>query len=207
MYGINGINKTGQISTPHHSPSNAEPQAKRDQKSATFRQNCLEAMEKTDCIIGASTRPRELAQELVNYMITKYNLPQPLFSSAVPNPGNPRNPDHWDWDDWERQHYTTSRESFYGKSKLNYHEKHCLVRKHYKIHDELGTTGPLFERCKSAKALEPFGKGRIADCATYLQIAELHRHRLKSITPLIRECIELGLFSKDFIDGVLFARQ
>ena len=207
MNGINGINKTRQICTPYHPPYYAESQAKRDQKSATFRQNFLEAMEKTDCIIGASTRPRELAQELVNYMITKYNLPQPQFSSAVPNPGNPRDPDHWDWDDWESQHYTASKESFYGKGGLDYREKACLVQKHLKINDELGTTGPLFELCKSAKALIPFGAGKIENCATYLQIAELHRRQLIPITSLIRECIGLGLFSRDFIDGVLFARQ
>ena len=204
---MDGINKTGQICPPHHSRSYEKPQAKRDQKPATFRQNFLEAMKKTDRIIDASTRPRELAQELVNYMITKYNLPQPQFSSAVPDPGNPRNPDHWDWDVWESQHYTASKESFYEKDNLDYHEKACLVQKHFKIHDELGTTGPLFELCKSAEALKPFGAGRIANCATYLQIAELHRQRLIPITSLIRECIVLGLFSRDFIDGVLFARQ
>lgn len=166
-----------------------------------FFQNLAQAVEGANRIIATSGQPRELAQALVNRLISQYQLTLPQLSpasSAIQNPECQLDPEQFNWDAWERRYYT--------RTTLNsYSENPDLLNLHLKIGQELGKAGlqKLKDKCSTSLSKLAY-RGTINDCQTYLEIASISRNRAKPFTPILRECVQHGLLSKQFVLEVLF---
>lgn len=195
MYGNNGINQHGQY-PPHRPPSYASVQQEKAEESTAFLRNLAQAVDDANRTIAASPQPRELAKALVNHLIREHHLSLPQVSSAIQKPDNRLDPDQFDWDAWEKRHYTKNADG-------SYLEKEDFRLLQVAISRELSDQDvkDLKEKCTSTHV---YGRGRVMNCRGYLDIIGFYNNQRKPVTPLMRECIQHGLFSLDFIRNVLF---
>ena len=166
-----------------------------------FDQNLAQAVDGANRIIANSGQPRELAQALVNRLISMYQLSLPQLSSAssaIQNPECQLDPDRLDWVAWEKRYYTIKASDFYA-------EKPGLPLLQIKISQEIGSRRVKELKDKCFTSLGTLGyRGTINDCQSYLDIASLSKNTGKPITPVLRECIQHGLLSTEFVLNVLF---
>ncbi len=166
-----------------------------------FDQNLAQAVDGANRIIATSGQPRELAQALVNRLISMYQLSLPQLSSAssaIQNPECKLDPDRLNWVGWEKRYYAINASGFYS-------EKSDLPLLQLKISQEIGSTRVKDLKDKCLTSLGTLGfRGTINDCQSYLDIARLSKNIGKPVTPVLRECIRHGLLSTGFVLDVLF---
>lgn len=184
-----------------YSNSGIRPPSYEAVQRENFYQNLAQAFEGANRIIAASDQPRELAQALVERLVSKYQLPLPQLSSAssaIQNPGCQLDPEQLDWRAWEKRYYTVNAVGLYF-------EKSDLASLQLAINQEIGKTRLKDFKDKCSTSLGTLGfRGTINDCKSYLDIALLSSNRSKPVTPILRECVQHGFFSRDFIFEVLF---
>lgn len=198
MYGNNGINQTGQRPYPCRHLSDAAAGQLQTQKPAIFHHHFVIAAENINSIIAATPQPRELAQALVDYLISEHNL-SPQVSSANPAVQKlDQNLDNqWDWDAWEKRYYAKDAR---GK----YCEKEDLKYLVIKINRELTNHKTLEDLKRQCDSVNTIGKGRVEKCQGFTEIADLYNRYSVPLTPLVRECVQHRLFSINFINNELF---
>ncbi|WP_257263859.1 hypothetical protein [Endozoicomonas sp. ONNA2] len=154
----------------------------------------------SDVAEGNNFDAKEFAKSLITRLVRRYKLPTsqllPIFADAQ----NPTTPNDWTWSEWEGRHYSKRPRSS-GPGNFHYRLKNQTEFNKiiYKLEDELGR-GVRFETCKNLPCLKQFRRGRVSDCKDFSDLAELHSNQLLPLTPLICECIQVGLFKRDFIN-------
>lgn len=184
-----------------HGSSGIRPPSYEAVQREKFYQNLAQAVEGANRIIATSGQPRELAQALVNRLISQYQLSLPQLSSAssaIQNSGCQLDPDQLDWKAWEKRYYTINAAGLYF-------EKSDLAVLQLAISQEIGKKRMNDLKYKCSTSLGTLGfRGIINDCESYIGIAKLSRNQSKPVTPILRECIQHGFFSREFIFEVLF---
>ncbi|MBO9496058.1 hypothetical protein J7438_18510 [Thalassotalea sp. G20_0] len=136
--------------------------------------------------------PKQVAQQLSDYLIKRYSLSAPQDSMISTAPKNPDNPDNWRWDLWEERLYTP---------------------KGYFVSDEIQTKislafldalkGENLQSCKDVLPLMEVATISTAyDCKDGYDIVRKFCNNLEPITPLIRHCIRKSMFSNEFINNL-----
>lgn len=184
-----------------HGNSGIRPPSYEAVQREKFYQNLAQAVEGANRIIATSGQPRELAQAVVNRLIEQHQLSLPQLSSAssaIQNPGCRLDPDQLDWKAWEKRYYTINAAGLYF-------EKSDLTVLQLSISQEIGKNRikDLKDKCSTSLGTVGF-RGTINDCESYLDIATLCARRTKPVTPILRECIQHGFLSREFIFEVLF---
>ncbi|MGI2027197.1 hypothetical protein [Endozoicomonas acroporae] len=136
--------------------------------------------------------PKQVAQQLSDYLIEHYSLSAPQDSMISTVPKNPDNPDNWRWDLWEKKLYT--------------HEG-CFVSDKIERKISFAFEGELFgEKLQSCKDMLPVmhiaTPSSAYECKGGYDIVNKFCENLEPITPLIRYCIKEGMFSNEFINNL-----
>ncbi|USE37167.1 hypothetical protein [Endozoicomonas sp. SCSIO W0465] len=149
-------------------------------------------------------RPKDYAKSLVKkYLIKHYKLSASELLPISRTSQNPTDPDEWPWYEWQDRLY--NEYASWPRDTICYRFK--SVEKRDKIRSMLISFGlnnfDKFKACKNLDLLmSQFGARRVNRCNNTFELLDLYKHESIPITPLIRACIQKGLFTRDFINDL-----
>ncbi|USE37168.1 hypothetical protein [Endozoicomonas sp. SCSIO W0465] len=146
---------------------------------------------------------QDFVRLLTDYFVCYYQLPKPQLSTTSPTAQNPTAPDEWNWASWESKHYEqvpkSSKSSETGYAHKSREKKNQII---IELNSALGCDH-RFKICKELSYVKnKIGEGILEGCNDMFELSNLLDQQLLSLTPLIHECIQAGLFTEEFINNL-----
>ena len=154
----------------------------------------LTGPKENDC--HESYTPQGSVRPLDDYSVRQTQQPAPQLMSVSATSPKPTNPDEWDWNHWQHEYYIPS---WLGPDCYSPRSKQTFFQIVHELSDEFESRN-LFKDRNLTSATKQFGTDAVNGCKCFLDISQLYHDNVKPLTPFIRECIENGLFTRDFIN-------